>query len=196
MNNLLDWLVSLPEPLLYAAIAVAAFAENVFPPLPADTVVALGAFVAARGNGTVFGSWAATMVGNIGGAMVMYWVGWPWLCSRFPRLANPEAERRFEQSYRRYGVGGLMLSRFLPGVRGVVPPLAGAFRVGALRAFIAMTIASAAWYAIICWLAFKAGTNADVLLEKISEQQRVLAIGAGVIVAIVVAIVLFRRRRT
>ena len=197
---MLDWLGSLPDPLLYAVIVAAAFAENIFPPLPADTVVALGAFVAARGNGTVLGSWSATMVGNIGGAMTMYWVGWrfgwPWLCLRFPRLANPEAEMRFMASYRKYGIGGLMLSRFLPGVRAVVPPLAGAFRVGALRAFIAMTVASAVWYGIICWLAFNAGANAELLLEKVADQQLLLALAAVVALGIVVFVVFVRRRRS
>ena len=63
MNDLLTWLASLPEPLLYGALVAAAFAENVFPPLPADTVIALGAFVAARGNGTALGVWGSVPCG-------------------------------------------------------------------------------------------------------------------------------------
>src|SRR5690554_2456187 len=106
MRDLLDWLGGLPDVLLYGAIALAAFMENVFPPLPADTVVALGAFVAARGNGTAFGSWAATMVGNIGGAMLMFWVGrrygLPWLARRIPALGSAESTERFERHYNRY----------------------------------------------------------------------------------------------
>jgi 3-polyprenyl-4-hydroxybenzoate decarboxylase len=35
VHDLLNWLGSLPEPLLYGAILLAAFAENIFPPLPA-----------------------------------------------------------------------------------------------------------------------------------------------------------------
>ena len=49
MSSLLAWLVALPAGWLYAVIAVAALMENVFPPLPADTVIALGAFVAHQG---------------------------------------------------------------------------------------------------------------------------------------------------
>lgn len=200
MGSILDWLTGLPEPLLYGAIALAAFAENIFPPLPADTVVALGAFVAARGNGTAFGSWAATMVGNLGGAMTMYWVGrrfgLPWLAKRIPALGSPESAKRFEGHYKRYGLGGLAISRFLPGVRAVVPPMAGALGIGPWKAFAAMGIASGAWYAIVCWLAFRAGANADVLLARIAEQQRTVGIVAAGIAIVVVAIVLLKRRRS
>jgi membrane protein DedA with SNARE-associated domain len=199
MGSILDWLAGLPEPLLYAAIALAAFAENIFPPLPADTVVALGAFVAARGNGTAFGSWAATMVGNLGGAMAMYWIGrrfgLPWLAKRVPALGSPESTKRFEAHYRKYGLGGLAISRFLPGIRAVVPPMAGALGIGPWKAFAAMGIASGAWYAIVCWLAFRAGANAEALLARIADQQRTIGIIAAVIVVIVVAIIVLRRRR-
>jgi membrane protein DedA with SNARE-associated domain len=198
MGSLLEWLAGLPEPLLYGAIALAAFAENIFPPLPADTVVALGAFVAARGNGTAFGSWAATMVGNLGGAMAMYWVGrrfgLPWLSRRIPALGSPESAKRFEAHYKRYGIAGLAVSRFLPGVRAVVPPMAGALGIGPWKAFLAMGIASGAWYAIVCWLAFRAGANAEALLARIAEQQRTVGIVAAIIVLLVVGIVLWKRR--
>ncbi|MDQ6613053.1 MAG: hypothetical protein M3Y64_11505, partial [Gemmatimonadota bacterium] len=90
MLELLEWLGSLPVALLYVVISVAAFAENVFPPLPADTAIALGAFAAARGPGSAIGVWTATMLGNVGGAMLMYFLGvrygLPWLAKRFPSL--------------------------------------------------------------------------------------------------------------
>src|SRR2546425_9691287 len=63
---------SLPPGPLYALIAVLAALENVFPPLPADTAVALGAFLAGRGRldgWLVFGlTWGA----NVGSAAAVY----------------------------------------------------------------------------------------------------------------------------
>src|SRR6187402_1006075 len=117
MHAWLEWLSTLPAPLLYAAIAVAAFAENVFPPLPADTVVALGAFVAARGNGSAFGAWAATMIGNISGAMAMFAlgrrIGLQGLIARFPRWFPPEASQRVAARFRERGLVAIVISRFL-----------------------------------------------------------------------------------
>ena len=148
-------------------ILVAAFAENVFPPLPADTVVALGAFVAARGNGSALGAWTATMIGNIGGAMTMFALGTRHGNSRAHAAVSPVVPGR--------GVGARgpalsrtgdrrrsSISRFLPGLRALVPPVAGAIGMAPLRAASAMAIASGVWYGVICWLAFSAGANAEV----------------------------------
>lgn len=198
MLELLDWLTSLPDPLLYGAIMLAAFAENVFPPLPADTVIALGAFVAARGNGTALGVWSATMVGNIGGAMFMYWIGHryglPWLSRRFPALLPPDMSERFANRFATQGMFAVVVSRFLPAVRAVVPPVAGALGIGAVRAGIAMSLASGAWYGLVCLLAFRAGANAEAVLIRIAGQQRMIgAIAVGI--ALVVALVWWWRTR-
>ena len=199
MQDLLNWLGTLPEYLLYGAILLAAFAENIFPPLPADTVVALGAFVAARGNGTAIGAWSATMIGNIGGAMLMYWLGhrfgMPWLTRRFPRMFTPESSERMAERFRKGGVVAVAVSRFLPGVRAIVPPVAGAVGIGAVRTGVAMTVASGAWYALVCWFAFRAGANAEALLARIAGQQKTVGLVAAGIVAAAVAIFLIRRRK-
>ncbi len=197
MLQLLDWLGGLPVALLYLVIGAAAFVENVFPPAPADTAIALGAFVAARGPGTAFGVWAATMLGNIGGAMLMYYLGhrfgMPWIERKFPSLKG-EGEQKFETQYKRYGIPGVVVSRFLPGVRAVVPPIAGAMRIGAVRAGVAMSLASGVWYGIVCVLAFRAGANADVLLAKVAQSQKMIGIGAAVLIALGLGIWYARRR--
>lgn len=199
MTDILSWLSALPEPLLYGALVLAAFAENLFPPLPADTVIALGAFVAARGNGSAFGVWTATMIGNIGGAMMMYGVGHrfglPWLMQRAPSLFPAGATERFTERFKTQGLFAVVVSRFLPGVRAVVPPLAGAMGIGAVRALIAMSLASGAWYGLVCVLAFRAGENSEVLLARIAGQQRTIGLVAAAIVAAAVVVIWWRSKR-
>jgi membrane protein DedA with SNARE-associated domain len=197
MTELLDWLGALPAPLLYLVIAVAAFAENIFPPPPADTAIALGAFVAARGEGSAIGAWAATMIGNLGGALLMFVLGRrlgaQWLQRKLPILGGPEGAARVEAQYKKHGVWALAVSRFIPAIRAAVPPLAGALRVGLVRAMIAMSLASAVWYGLVTWLAFSLGANAEALLEAVGSSQRV---AASVAVAIaVVALVVWRVRK-
>ncbi|PYP66245.1 MAG: alkaline phosphatase, partial [Gemmatimonadetes bacterium] len=75
MDSLLAWLTSLPIGTLYVALAAVAAIENVFPPIPADTVVALGSFLAARGKGSVIAAFTATWLGNVTSAMIMYGIG-------------------------------------------------------------------------------------------------------------------------
>ena len=198
MHDLLNWLGTLPEPLLYGAILLAAFAENIFPPLPADTVIALGAFSAARGNGSALGAWSATMIGNIGGAMLMFTLGkrhgMPWLAKRMPSVFAGNASEKFIERFNRQGIGAVVVSRFLPGVRAVVPPLAGALGIGALRAALAMSLASGAWYGLVCVLAFRAGADADALLARIGSQQRTAGLIAVAVAGVSIAVFLVRRR--
>jgi len=199
MTDMLAWLSSLPEPLLYGALVLAAFAENIFPPLPADTVIALGAFVAARGSGSAVGVWAATMAGNIGGAMMMYGLGrrfgLPWLMQRFPALFPAGATERTTERFKTHGLFAVIVSRFLPGIRALVPPLAGAMGLGAVRALLAMSLASGVWYGLVCVLAFRAGANADVLLERIAGQQRTVGLVASGVVVVAVMLIWWRTRR-
>ena len=56
LHSILDWFSGLPPAALYLALAFAAGIENVFPPLPSDTVVAFGSFIAARGQASPIGA--------------------------------------------------------------------------------------------------------------------------------------------
>jgi membrane protein DedA with SNARE-associated domain len=196
VSSFLAWLSSVPLGTLYAALGVAAAIENIFPPIPADTVVAIGSFLAARGKGSVVAAFVATWVGNVGGAMVMYAVGRRYGAKRLERRLlgekGPAAQQRLERLYGRYGVVSLFASRFIPGVRALVPPFAGALRVPPLRAGLAIGAASGIWYATVSYLGFTLGGNWDRLAQIIVEYGRILA-AAGLLVLLGV-LVLWRTR--
>jgi membrane protein DedA with SNARE-associated domain len=195
----LDRLASMPVPALYAALAVVAALENVFPPVPADTVVAFGSFLAARGQGTALGVFVTTWSGNITGAMLIYAAGRRYGAERLERRLLGEraadAESRLRALYGRYGLVALFLSRFLPGVRAIVPPLAGALRVPAVRAALAMGAASAVWYGAISYLAFRIGADWERLAGTVTRYGRASAIAALILVAAAVAVWVIARAR-
>ena len=197
LERLLDWFAQLPPLALYLALAVTAAAENVFPPLPADTVVAFGSFIAARGEASAVGSFLATLSGNLAGAMLMYWVGRKYGAERVLRRLGGagSGQARLQVLYGKYGVWALVVSRFLPGVRALVPPFAGALRLGPARAALAMGLASAAWYGAITYFAFTAGSNFEALQARVAQGQKWVGIGAAVIVAVALLVWWLRRRR-
>jgi membrane protein DedA with SNARE-associated domain len=199
VSGLIDWLTSLPIGALYVAIAIIAAIENFFPPIPADTIVALGAFLAARGQGTAVGSLAATWVGNVGGAMVMYALGRRYGADRLERRLLGErgsaAEARIATLYGRYGIVALFLSRFLPGVRAVVPPVAGALRIPVWRAFAAIGMASALWYGLITYAAFTLGSDWETVLAKLREYGKLASIVAVVVLGLGIFVWWMRSRK-
>jgi membrane protein DedA with SNARE-associated domain len=187
MQGLIDWLTGLPTSVLYVALAVIGAVENVFPPIPADTVVALGSWLAARGKGSALAAFLAPVRGNGAGAAAMYFVGRShgadWMHEKFPALANERNERRLQALYGKYGVLALVLSRFVPGVRALVPPFAGAMKVPAGRAIAAIAIASTAWYGTISYVAFRAGADWSALAGTIRRYSSIMAIVAAVALA-------------
>ena len=198
MDGLFDWLMSLPPAALYAVLALAAALENVFPPLPADSVVAFGSFYAARTHGSALISFLATWSGNIVGAMFMYAMGRrygaAWLAKRFSK-GGAEAQARLDRMYRRHGVWALVVSRFLPGIRALVPPFAGALKLSPLLAGSAIAGASGVWYGFVTWMAFRVGSGWDELSARISSAGKTAAIVAGATAVVAVTIWLVRRRR-
>src|SRR5207237_5041892 len=130
LTDLLAFLQNLPPGLLYTLIGVLAALENVFPVVPADSAVALGAFLAGRGTlhaGVVFGlTWSA----NVAGGAAVYW-----LARRYGRafFTRPAGRRllpapvlaHIEAQYRRHGAYGNFLFPLVPRWRPVVPPFAG-----------------------------------------------------------------------
>jgi membrane protein DedA with SNARE-associated domain len=195
----LDRLASMPVPALYAALAVVAALENVFPPVPADTVVAFGSFLAARGQGTALGVFLTTWAGNVVGAMLIYVVGRRYGAEPLERRLlgerAAEAESRIIALYRKYGLLALFISRFLPGVRAIVPPLAGALRVPAIRAAAAMGAASAVWYGAISYLAFRIGADWDRLSGTVTRYGRGAAIAGTALALLMIATWIVMRRR-
>ncbi len=129
MTALLDWVNSLDIGTLYVLLGAVAFVESIFPPAPADVVVAFGAFYAARRNTEFWPVVAAIVVGSVLGSLVVYAVarrfGADWMHARLRRLHLLNAEEKLEGLYAHYGLAALFVSRFVPGLRAVVSPMAG-----------------------------------------------------------------------
>ena len=199
MDGALQWLSQLPVAALYAILALAAALENIFPPLPADTVVAFGAFLAARGQGTAVASFLSTWLGNLIGATIMYWVGRHYgadvIRNRIPGLKGDAAERRLRAMHGKYGLAALFISRFLPGVRAVVPPFAGALGLPMIPSLAVMGIASGLWYGAITWLAFRVGSSWDALVESVKSLNRTVGIAAAILATLALVAWLVIRRR-
>jgi membrane protein DedA with SNARE-associated domain len=197
-DGLLDWLTQIPPVALYLLMAVVAAVENVFPPIPADTVVAFGSWLAARQQSSVIAVFLGVWLGNVAGAAGMYLLGRrhgaAWIQRRLPSIADEKNERRLKDMYGRYGVVALMVSRFIPGVRAIVPPFAGALRIPMLPTVLAIATASGIWYGGVSYLAYRAGSDWEALTQRIAQSGRIAAIAAAA-VAVVLGLVFWLRAR-
>jgi membrane protein DedA with SNARE-associated domain len=191
MSHLLDTLQSLPPTPLYIAIGVLAAIENIFPPVPADTAVALGAFLAGRGVLDAWVVFGITWVGNVGSAALVYSLGRRYGRAFFSgrigrRLLSEKALQHIEDAYAAHGSYGILVSRLLPVWRAVVPPFAGVVGVPAVRALVPMAAASAVYYGALTYLVFRLGTDFELVARAVARANLVLGIVAAVLVVALV----------
>ena len=185
--------------MVYAIIGGLAGLENIFPPVPADTAVALGAFLSNWGRITALGVFAVTWSVNVTTATAMYVLarryGRPFFVSPMGRrMLRPGALLRLEQLYDRYGIWGIFLSRFIPAVRAIVPPFAGVARLDAWRAIVPMALASGIWYGTLTVVVVQLAQHLGDVRRLVGRINLVAAIAAAALAAIAVAIVVWRAR--
>ena len=192
------WLGDLPLGSLYVAILGLSAFENFFPPFPSDAVIAFGSFLSDRAHGSPLTVFLLGWAGNVIGAGITYTLGRKYgakaFLRRIERYAGPDAETRIKTLHKKYGFTGLFVSRFLPGVRAIVPPFAGAMRLPAFKVMLSIASASAVWFGLITFLAFRAGDNWDLVEHYLIRSGKVAGAIAVGIVLLVVGVWLWKRK--
>lgn len=199
LDGILDALVALPLVPTYLALMALSAVENVFPPVPADTAVALGAFLARRGEISVVPlavlCWLANTASAAGTYVFARTHGPEFFRSGWGRrIMTPGVMASLEEAYGRWGIAGIFFSRFLPGVRAAVTPFAGVAGLGAVRALVPAALASAIWYAALAFVGYEVAENWDAVKALMASMNRVLGLVA--VAATLAALVwLWRRSR-
>jgi membrane protein DedA with SNARE-associated domain len=200
LERLLDALASLPLVPTYLVLMALSALENVFPPVPADTAVALGAFLARRGEVSVVPLAALCWLANVGSAAGTYVLarrhgraffrdGWG------RKIMPPQVLAALEEAYERWGVAGIFLSRFLPGLRAAVTPFAGVAGLPPARALVPAATASAIWYAFLAFAGYELAQNWDAVKSLVGSTNRVLGIAALVLAVAGALWLRYRSRR-
>ena len=168
--------------------------------MPADVAVALGAFLSHDGTTRPVTVFLIAWAFNTAGAMLVYALvrrsgrGFFQL-PVVRRLMAPEAIAVIERDYLRLGLVGLLVARFLPGIRAVVPPFAGMFRISAWRVLVVIALASGVWYGAITWVGAAVGSEFDRVQELIKTMSRTTGVIALALAGAIALFVYARRRR-
>ena len=192
MNTILSFLGAQGPFLLYLLLGVGSALENFFPPIPADTFVLLGAFLAAGGRANAWTVFLVTWLANTLAAFLVYWMGYKFGRPFFQKgigryLLKPTQLRRLGTFYERWGLTAIFLARFLPGLRAMVPVFAGVTHQPFLMVAPPVLVASGLWYGGLVWLGATAGKNLPAVGRWLADANRILlALALLVLLGVVV----------
>ena len=170
--------------------------ENVFPPIPGDTITAFGAFLVGTRRLSFFGVYLSTTIGSLIGFMFLFWIG-----SLLGRRFFIERDYRFfkardiiraEEWFQKYGYFLILLNRFFPGVRSVISIAGGISRLRVLKVILLALISSGVWNLIWIALGYSVGTNWDMVREKMTRIMFNYNLAILILISLVVLILILK----
>ncbi len=156
----------------YAGIALLAFIETIFPPIPSEVFMPMAGFVAARGTLSLPGVIAAGTIGSLAGAWLWYLLGRAIGLDRMITLAarhgrwltlHPGDIEKASRWFAHHGSAMVLLGRMVPGIRSVVSIPAGIAHMNNGRFLLLSGIGSLLWTALLMTAGYLLGDRYTVV---------------------------------
>ena len=191
--SLLDLVSRVPVEVMYLLVGAGAAVENLFPPVPSDMFVVAGAVLADRGfldGRLVFlVAWTSNLLLALAVYLGARRFGKGLFETRWGRwLLRPDQLRRMSLFYEEYGTLTILVSRFFPVFRVLVPAFAGISRLGFWRTSVPLALASAGWSGLLVAGGVLFSRNLDnlrgmlgALNTTVGTIAALLALGLGVL---------------
>jgi len=186
LESILSFIEQAPAWLVFLAIFLASYIENLFPPLPGDTILIFSAYLVGRGDLPFGAALVTTIVASIGGFMTMYVLGRTlgrgFIYSRHQTWFSPKSLERIEKLFNRWGYGVILANRFMAGLRTVVALFAGMGRLNSLWVFVLAFISVILWNGGLLWLGASIGENWHVIGQWLKSYNSTVSIALAIIV--------------
>jgi membrane-associated protein len=158
--------------------------DAVIPVLPSETVIiAFGVATAGSSDPRIFLVLACAAAGAWAGDNLSYLIGWrfgPWATRRFFSGEKGAARKDWaERSLNRFGIGLIIVCRFIPGGRTAVTLCCGLIRYPWRRFSIAVAFAAVIWAAY----AFLAGRVGGTAFEHMPVVGFAVAFGGVLVIS-------------
>ncbi len=203
-NDIIRFLLPRNDLFLYIFLFLSATVENLFPPIPGDTITALGAFLVGTGRLSYLPVFVATTTGSVTGFMTLVVAGRilnrEFFIKRDYAIFSAQSIVSAERWFSRYGPFVVLANRFMPGVRSVISLVAGITRLNLPLVLLLSSISAAIWNLIWIQAGFMLGNNWETVWERAGSLIRRYNIGAGILIASLLAILfivkMIKKRRS
>ncbi|MCF8129471.1 MAG: DedA family protein [Deltaproteobacteria bacterium] len=202
LDRFLNFLDALPSAVLYLLLGVSAFVENIFPPIPGDTITAFGAFLVGAHRLDFMGVYLSTTLGSLAGFMALFWIGnllgRKFFLEKDYRLFSAESILQAEHWFQKYGYFLILLNRFFPGIRSIISLAGGISKLGVFRVALLALISAAAWNLIWIAIGYSLGNNWELVKEKMGAilfQYNLSFLAVASLVILIFLLRMIRKRR-
>src|SRR5690606_31821264 len=157
-RRLFEWISRMVEEGGYLGILALMLVENLFPPIPAELIMPLAGFLAARGNLHAVLVMLSGTAGSVLGAAAWYAIGLRFGLARIRGFAarngrwlgaTPDEIDRANDWFNRHCGKAVLGGRMIPAIRSLISIPAGVARMEPGRFLIFTIIGSAAWSGLL-----------------------------------------------
>lgn len=191
VNEMVQWVETLPPFSIYLVFFLVAYFENIIPPIPGDVLVAFGGYLAAVSVIHFIPVYLLTVIASVAGFMSVYWLGFHWgeriennpekfWLLRFIPLKYINKVRGWMAHW---GQGVIVANRFLSGARSVISLTAGISHTRKSRTVISSTISSLLWNALLLTLGYIVQQNWKIVGHYLAVYGRIIV---GLILLLIV----------
>ena len=186
---------------LYFFLFASAILENLFPPIPGDTVTVFGAFLVGKGHLRFDLVWIVTTAGSTIGFFSLYLLAKKIeqgiVNHHLFRWISAERIERAKKAVGRFGYAAIAANRFIPGLRSVVSISAGFLRMDPVPVLFFSAISAAVWNFLWIYTGYSLGNNWHDVSTRAKDLAIRYNIGAGIIISVIIlgilAFILFKK---
>ena len=197
-EGFLQFLHSLPNAFIYLTLALSAFVENIFPPVPGDTVTAFGAFLVGIGRLHFLGVYVSTTLGSLAGFLCLFllgsYLGRKFFIERDFRFFKAKDIARAEAWFSRYGYFFIAFNRFLPGIRSAISIAAGISGLKMIYVGPLALLSCGIWNLMWILMGYLVGTNWELAKSTFATLMFKVNMGVFFLLALVIILVIIRRK--
>ncbi|TGL69030.1 DedA family protein [Leptospira jelokensis] len=203
-ETILNRILELPPLVLWAFFCFSNFLENIFPPWPGDTVTVFSGFISSSEHSPIsfIAVIFATYVGNLLGALTMYYFGERFLLflkeTKIPFLSKLYHEENLRKTlvwFRKFEIVVVLVSRFSAGIRFFVSIVAGMSKMNIIKFVILYSIAISLWCGILLFAGSFVGSNWNQIIVILSYYNRTIGV-ILFIIFVTIMVQILRKRNT
>lgn len=198
MDGILEFINGLEPAYVYIVIFVAAFLENVFPPIPGDVVVVFGAYLVGKGSFSFAFAYTAVTAGSFLGFLGIYFTGYFFseklLNSNKLKFLQSKSFKKAEVLFNKHGMKIIFLNRFMSGARSFISFIAGMYRLNAKWVALFSLASCALWNGILLFLGMAIGKNQEEILQIIRTYNIIVFFILIIVVIFIVRFKIFKKR--